>query len=75
MGLQRSISHRQMSLGSKPSTDSLQAAGGSGTHELPRLPGAIKRSQTSPQLQAGRIYIGSLSRNIFVSALRPCLWH
>ena len=42
MGLQRSISHRQMSLGSKPSSESLQTGGGgSGIHELPRLPGAM----------------------------------
>ncbi len=41
LGLQRSISHRQMSLGSRPSSESLQAGGGS-TQELPRLPGEVR---------------------------------
>ena len=48
LGLQRSISHRQMSLGSKPSAESLQAAGGGSTHELPRLPGAMKLQPDIP---------------------------
>ena len=64
MGLQRSISHRQMSLGSKPSSESLHTGGGSGTHELPRLPGATSRSRTSPRC-------ASTVQLLVVSELQP----